>query len=444
MAYDLEYSNYHRAPLNCSSFCLGPTAPLGVYYNNDSDIAQHYIAAVPSSKVILGVPYYGRKSCVPNASPNQYPTSSVVADTYLDAAGESGAPEVQPGSFATHRDPNDPASELRWDTWFNTTLNCTRELYWDDTISLGHKYDLVNADNLRGLGIWNLNFGGGAQELWNLLASKFTTTTGWTLLGGMVTSGPGGSSWGASRLDVFVRGNDNGLFQRTWNGSSWGAWIALGGFLSSGPGAVSWSPSRIDVFARGSDNQLYHRFSDGANWSAWENLGGTLTSGPDVAAWGPGRLDVFARGTDNGLWHKWWFGSGWSAWENLGGTLTSDPTAVSWGNNRIDIFARGTDNGVWHKWWHGSGWGGWESLGGTLISGPDAASCSAGHLDVLAVGSDRALYRFGFNGSWGAWQRHGGYWTSDPGAVCSTGTTSVNVFERGTDNALWQTTISAT
>jgi hypothetical protein len=31
MAYDLEYSNYARAPLGCSRFCLGPTAPLAGY-----------------------------------------------------------------------------------------------------------------------------------------------------------------------------------------------------------------------------------------------------------------------------------------------------------------------------------------------------------------------------------------------------------------------------
>ena len=64
MAYDLEYSNYRRAPPGCTSFCLGPTAPLSGYYYNDTSTASQYIAAVPASKVILGVPYYGRKACV--------------------------------------------------------------------------------------------------------------------------------------------------------------------------------------------------------------------------------------------------------------------------------------------------------------------------------------------------------------------------------------------
>ena len=180
MAYDLEYANYRRAPLGCTSFCLGPTAPLTGYYYNDTSTASQYAAAVPAGKVILGVPYYGRKACVTTGTPNQYPspTTSVVADSYLDATGEPGAPQVQPGSYAAHRDANDPAGQERWDTWFNTSLSCTRELYWDDPVSLGLKYDLVNQDNLRGVGLWNLNYGGGAPELWSALATHFTLVPG--------------------------------------------------------------------------------------------------------------------------------------------------------------------------------------------------------------------------------------------------------------------------
>ncbi|HKC18091.1 MAG TPA: glycosyl hydrolase family 18 protein, partial [Candidatus Dormibacteraeota bacterium] len=209
MAYDLEYSNYNRAPTNCSNFCLGPTAPLAAYYYNDTGTASQYLAVVAPSKVILGVPYYGRKACVAGATPNALPTSGVVADTYLDAVGESTAAGVQAGSYAQHRDANDPSGGERWDTWVNTSLNCTRELYFDDTVSLGAKYDLVNRDNLRGVGMWNLNYGGGAPELWNLLAAKFATTTPWSSLGGVLTSGPDASSWGPSRTDVFVRGGNN-------------------------------------------------------------------------------------------------------------------------------------------------------------------------------------------------------------------------------------------
>src|SRR5712691_7921001 len=177
MAYDMEYSNYSGAPLYCSSFCLGPTSPLTSYRYNDSAVMAAYIAAAPASKVILGVPYYGRKACVGGLGPNQYPTSSVVADSYLDASGEAAYYEVQPGSYAVHREANSSGME-RWDTWYNTTLNCTRELYWDDAVSLAKKYDLVNAKAIRGVGLWNLNYGGGAPELWTALATHFATCSG--------------------------------------------------------------------------------------------------------------------------------------------------------------------------------------------------------------------------------------------------------------------------
>src|SRR5882672_5935467 len=54
MAYDLEYSNYRRPPVSCSSFCLGPTSPLTGYYYNDSNVAAQYVALVGAGKVIFG------------------------------------------------------------------------------------------------------------------------------------------------------------------------------------------------------------------------------------------------------------------------------------------------------------------------------------------------------------------------------------------------------
>ncbi len=174
MAYDMEYSNYYHPPTNCGRFCLGPTSPLTSYYYNDTDVMAQYSAAVTPAKVILGVPYYGRKSCVANATTEyQHPTSAVTSDTYLDAAGESTDPAVRPGSYVSHRDAHDPAGDMRWDTWYSTTMGCTRQLFWDDAVSLGYKYDLVNRDALRGVGIWTLNYGGGAKELWSALANHF-------------------------------------------------------------------------------------------------------------------------------------------------------------------------------------------------------------------------------------------------------------------------------
>jgi outer membrane protein assembly factor BamB len=257
-------------------------------------------------------------------------------------------------------------------------------------------------------------------------------------LGGSWTSAPGAASWSSTRDDVFVRGADNALHHIDRNGGPWGAFETLDGTLGSAPTAASWAPNRIDVFMTGTDQQLWHKWWNGTSWSGWFPLGGVLTAAPAVTAWSANRLDVFAIGQDSGLWHQSWNGSAWSGWQPLGGVLTSAPGTAAWLPNRLDIFARGQDNGLWHMDWNGYAWSPWESLGGVLTSAPAASSCTAGELDVFALGQDHGLWRINFNGhGWSAWRPVGGSWTSDPAAVCRPQTNSIDVFERGTDNALW-------
>jgi peptidoglycan hydrolase-like protein with peptidoglycan-binding domain len=255
----------------------------------------------------------------------------------------------------------------------------------------------------------------------------------WESLGGVLTSGVGTASWGANRLDLFVRGTDNALWHKWW-APGWSGWESLGGVLTSGASATSWGPNRIDVVVRGTDNACWHK-AWAPGWTGWSSLGGVLTETPAICSWGPNRLDVFARGTDNALWHKWWNGSAWSGWESLGGVLTSAPAAVCWAAGRIDVFVRGTDNALWHKWFAG-GWSGWESLGGVLTSAPAAASWAANRLDVVVRGTDNALWHKWWAPGWSGWESLGGVLTSSPGAE-SWGQNRIDVFARGTDNACW-------
>lgn len=267
---------------------------------------------------------------------------------------------------------------------------------------------------------------------------------GATYFGG---SGPGVSSWGPSRLDVFVRGADNRLYHKYYDGS-WHPWegppvipqppVAM----MSDPAAVSWGSGRIDILVRGFDSAVYHLFYDNG-WGAWESLGGVTTSGPGVSSWGNGRLDVFAKGTDSRLYHAFYNGSGWSGWESSPtipqspSTMNSDPAAVSWGLGRIDVFVRGTDSAMWHLYYDGS-WGAWESLGGVFRSGPGASSWGVGRIDVFGRGTDLRLYHGWYDGSWHTYESSPSLpgppstMDSDPGAVSWAGG-RIDVFLRGAD-----------
>jgi hypothetical protein len=440
MAYDMDYANSTEPPIYCSQYCFNPVSPLTTYRFNVTKSMTQYTALVPASKVILGQPYYGRRGCVSSPSPAlQYPIAGTnfATPTYLYASTIPSQTGVS--RFTAHRDGGDGVSE--WDTWWDTDWNCWREQYWDDVVSLGAKYDVVNRMNLRGVGLFTLDYGGGASELWNLLDLKFATPTPWAAVGGFITSSPDPTSFGTNRTDVFVRGGEGGVWDATWNGTAW-TWTFLGGVINGSPAAVSWGPGRIDLFVRGIDNALWHRSSDGTTWAPWEKLGGIITTGPDVASWGPNRLDVFVTGNEQALWQVTWDGTAWT-WHKLGGVITSDPTAVASTTNRIDVFVRGTELGLWQASWNGSTWS-WTFLGGILTSNPEPASCSAGHLDVFLSGTEHGLWRRGFNGSvWTPWQFLRGQWTASPGATCVPGTSTVTVVERSPDGQVWQTNMPA-
>jgi spore germination protein YaaH len=458
MAYDMSFEDIpgHSGPnapmcadaQKCSvafTDCTGLPAPCYVF--NDTTSVTEYLTKAPASKVILGVPYYGYKwstvSSVPNSAIQpQLPTA--IADTYSNIVSELSC------NLTSRVDGWDSTAQSPWVAWYSPHTNdpcganlwTWREIYYDNPYSLGVKYDLVNRNNLRGAGMWALGYDSGVPDLWNVIAAKLTTVTVWDGQGGLTTTDPTVASTGPNHLDAFIRGTDNVLWHRSWDGTTWQPWESLGGILTSAPAAISWGPNRIDVFVRGTDNALWRRSWDGTAWSSWSSLGGVLSSAPDVASWSANHLDVFVRGTDNGLWSRRWDGTAWQPWTRLGGVLTSDPSAVSWGTGRIDVFVRGTDRAIWHLWWDGAAWRGWESLGGVLTSSPSVASCGVGKLDVFGVGLGGALYRKGWNGtSWSFWEPQGGLWSTGPSAVCEPTTTTIDVFEVATDRALWHTAV---
>jgi hypothetical protein len=236
--------------------------------------------------------------------------------------------------------------------------------------------------------------------------------------------------------DVFYVGGDRGVYyMRTTDRVT----FALGGVKTSNPSAVSWGGNRLDVFVRGTDDGLWHRGTDDTtNWFGWERVAGNVAGDPVAVSWGPMRLDIFYRGTDNALWQAWWDGS-WHS-RSFGGYVVGEPSVISYGPGHLDVFYRGGDNALWHGWSRdGTNQFGWESLSGVLTSSPVAVARSANQLDVFVRGADGALWRCTWAGAGWSWHGHGGYIEEGPFAAEATfDRYGLEVFYKGADWNLWR------
>ncbi len=276
---------------------------------------------------------------------------------------------------------------------------------------------------------------------------------GWRSLAGVIYSNPQASASKIHHSDLFVRGTDNGLWHRPFDGTSWGSWEALGGVMNSDPAVVESTNGHIDVFTRGTDNHLWQTSWDGSTWRHWYQVDftGIITSNPAVTSPSPGRFDVFVRGTDNQLWHKIIGPSSitnFTSADGAGGLLDSEPSATSWGGGRLDVFIRGTDKQLWHLWSaDGSAWHTWTRAGdGVVGSRPTAVTWGTNRIDVFIKGSDNRLWRLTSTDgtAWSNWSdrdNRGALLGSTPGAAAR-GQNLIDLVIRGTDNAVWYETVT--
>ena len=166
MAYD--YRGPHASIAGSISPLTGPEYDL-------NDTIKAFTAQVSPSKLILGVPWYGRAWSTP--------TDRVHGRTLSSAKYGHAAEPTYTQAFGLLR-----AFGRRWDAvegspWTayrkqtcTPTYGCVtswRQLYIDDATSLRLRYDLVNRAGLRGVGIWALGFDGDHPELRAGLAAKF-------------------------------------------------------------------------------------------------------------------------------------------------------------------------------------------------------------------------------------------------------------------------------
>jgi spore germination protein YaaH len=163
MGYDFSWSGSARA---------GGVAPMESPYILDvNQSIGDYLEVIPASKVIWGVPYYGRTW--------RTQTSALNSPTRPGASSTSVA-WYYPANLnlaATHGRLWDPVGRVPWFRYYDSAAASWVQGYYDDATSLAAKWDMVNQRGLLGTGMWALLMDAGRQELWNLIANKFVNDT---------------------------------------------------------------------------------------------------------------------------------------------------------------------------------------------------------------------------------------------------------------------------
>ncbi len=130
-------------------------SPLTSSMFSDQKAVNQYLAAVPASKVILGLPYFGI----------DWPTT----DGTLTAQATGPAAQIAVSQITSGGHP------VYWDTTTSTAWtsyevgNQWHEAFFEDPTSLYDAAQLASADNLAGVGIWALGMDGNNPDMLSAL-----------------------------------------------------------------------------------------------------------------------------------------------------------------------------------------------------------------------------------------------------------------------------------
>jgi spore germination protein YaaH len=202
MGYDYHWSG---------SSATGPVAPLDGWgtYNVTWTVEDYlYWTGYQREKIILGVPYYGYEWPCVGPEPGSATTGTGNAKTFRVAE-----PLAQSVGKLWDQESSTP--------WYRFEVSPWRQGWYDDWQSIGMKYDLVNAENLGGSGIWALRYDSDRVEMWNALEQYYGTVPRRTRVRNL----------GLARLEIewqSVFGAQGYLLYQSSDGVSFGPGVPIG------------------------------------------------------------------------------------------------------------------------------------------------------------------------------------------------------------------------
>jgi hypothetical protein len=203
----------------------------------------------------------------------------------------------------------------------------------------------------------------------------------WIALGGYSLSAPGVTVRRGSRdlIDLVVRGSDNALWHRAFvPGTGWTQPATIGGNLTSAPAVNSQSPELLNIWARGTDGAVYQRSWNGSAWVDWFSIGGGIEGAPASVSRAENFINVYVRGGNRVLFARSWTASGWGDWFVLDPRpIDSAPGAGADGPDHEWVVARSGANVLLKEWGGTAGWGAWQDLGPVAVPPPPPAPAPA-------------------------------------------------------------------
>ena len=198
---------------------------------------------------------------------------------------------------------------------------------------------------------------------------------GWASLGGQAASAPA-ALWrrgSENAFDIAYRGTDNAVWLESYvPGRGWLGWSSLGGNATSGPALSSQSDGIVNVFVRGTDGAVAQRSWTGTQWTDWGSDGGGTVGAPASISRAPGYVNIYARAPSLAVWARSWV-STWSDWALLDSApVDSTPAAFSDAPDHEAVIARKGADLVLKSWTAAAGWGPWTDLGPIAVPAPAA------------------------------------------------------------------------
>ena len=108
-----------------------------------------------------------------------------------------------------------------------------------------------------------------------------------------------------------IRGTDGNVYQQYWTAAGgWKGWFNIGappGGFAGAPATISRNKDVCNVYVRGNDNKLWQRPYYNGQWHDWaKHANGVLASEPTLGSMGPDHEHVFVRGTDGNVYTNDW------------------------------------------------------------------------------------------------------------------------------------------